>query len=151
MSRIRMRSKNGQRNSVPHSCGCVWFCCFSRQAAIFPGRPKPADKPVPADQVVDFVGLYRQNCAGCHGADGKLGPAPPLNDPIFLSIVPDSVAAQCDQRRTAGNAHAGLRRERGGFADRRAGERPGGRHQAAMGRRPISRMVQRRPYSVDDR
>jgi cytochrome c oxidase cbb3-type subunit III len=29
-------------------------------------------------------------CAGCHGADGKLGPAPPLNDPLFLSIVPDA-------------------------------------------------------------
>ena len=29
-------------------------------------------------------------CAGCHGADGKLGPAPPLNDPVFLAIVPDA-------------------------------------------------------------
>lgn len=54
-----------------------------------PGRPDPADRPVPAEQVVDFRPLYTMNCAGCHGADGKLGPAPPLNDPIFLSIVPD--------------------------------------------------------------
>jgi cytochrome c oxidase cbb3-type subunit 3 len=45
---------------------------------------------VPADQVMDFGALYATNCAGCHGADGKLGPAPPLNDPIFLAIVPDS-------------------------------------------------------------
>jgi cytochrome c oxidase cbb3-type subunit 3/ubiquinol-cytochrome c reductase cytochrome c subunit len=29
-------------------------------------------------------------CAGCHGVDGKLGPAPSLNDPIFLAIVPDA-------------------------------------------------------------
>jgi mono/diheme cytochrome c family protein len=56
-----------------------------------PGKPKPADKPISADQVVDFDGLYRQNCAGCHGADGKLGPAPPLNNTVFLSIVPDRV------------------------------------------------------------
>ena len=55
-----------------------------------PGRPNPADRPVPADQVVQFAALYKQNCAGCHGADGKLGPAPPLNDPIFLAIVPDA-------------------------------------------------------------
>jgi mono/diheme cytochrome c family protein len=54
-----------------------------------PGRPDPADRPVPAEQVVDFRPLYTMNCAGCHGADGRLGPAPPLNDPIFLSIVPD--------------------------------------------------------------
>ena len=55
------------------------------------GKPRLADKPVSADKIVDFDRLYRQNCAGCHGADGKLGPAPPLNDPVFLSIVPDSV------------------------------------------------------------
>jgi cytochrome c oxidase cbb3-type subunit 3 len=54
-----------------------------------PGRPDPADKPVPADQVVEFAVLYRQNCSGCHGADGKLGPAPPLNDPLFRAIVPE--------------------------------------------------------------
>jgi len=55
-----------------------------------PGRPNPADHPVPADQVKDFGALYATRCAGCHGADGKLGPAPPLNDPLFLAIVPDA-------------------------------------------------------------
>src|SRR5262245_61708089 len=55
-----------------------------------PGRPDPADRPVPADQVFDFALLYGQNCAGCHGADGKLGPAPPLNDPLFRQIVPEA-------------------------------------------------------------
>jgi mono/diheme cytochrome c family protein len=55
----------------------------------FPGRPKPADRPVPADKVLDFAVLYRENCAGCHGADGKLGPAPPLNDSLFRAIVPE--------------------------------------------------------------
>jgi mono/diheme cytochrome c family protein len=55
-----------------------------------PGQPTPADRPVPADQIADFDVLYKMHCAGCHGADGKLGPAPPLNDPIFLAIVPDA-------------------------------------------------------------
>lgn len=54
-----------------------------------PGRPNPADRPVPADQVTNFGVLYATHCTGCHGLDGKLGPAPPLNDPIFLAIVPD--------------------------------------------------------------
>jgi mono/diheme cytochrome c family protein len=54
-----------------------------------PGQPKPADRPVPADQVADFDTLYKTHCAGCHGADGKFGPGPPLNDPLFLAIVPD--------------------------------------------------------------
>jgi cytochrome c oxidase cbb3-type subunit III len=58
-----------------------------------PGKPKLAAKPIAADKVVDFNVLYSQNCAGCHGADGRLGPAPPLNDAIFLAIVPDRVLA----------------------------------------------------------
>ena len=44
---------------------------------------------MPQDQVIHFDALYATRCAGCHGADGKLGPAPPLNDPLFLAIVPD--------------------------------------------------------------
>jgi cytochrome c oxidase cbb3-type subunit III len=55
-----------------------------------PGRPNPANRPVPADRVMDFDVLYSKHCAGCHGTDGELGPAPPLNDPIFLAIVPDA-------------------------------------------------------------
>ena len=56
----------------------------------FPGKPREADRPVPADQVESFNALYGVRCAGCHGIDGKLGPAPPLNDPLFLAIVPDA-------------------------------------------------------------
>jgi cytochrome c oxidase cbb3-type subunit 3 len=55
-----------------------------------PGQPDPAHRPVPADRVLDFNALYQTRCAGCHGADGKLGPAPPLNGPLFLAIVPDA-------------------------------------------------------------
>jgi mono/diheme cytochrome c family protein len=55
----------------------------------FPGRPDPADRPAPPEQSLEFAVLYGQNCAGCHGRDGKLGPAPPLNDALFRSIVPD--------------------------------------------------------------
>jgi mono/diheme cytochrome c family protein len=43
------------------------------------------------DQQLTFGPLYRANCSGCHGADGNLGPAPPLNNSTFLAIVPDDV------------------------------------------------------------
>jgi cytochrome c oxidase cbb3-type subunit 3/ubiquinol-cytochrome c reductase cytochrome c subunit len=56
----------------------------------FPGKPREADRPVRADELTSFDALYGMRCAGCHGVDGKLGPAPSLNDPIFLAIVPDS-------------------------------------------------------------
>jgi cytochrome c oxidase cbb3-type subunit 3 len=35
-----------------------------------------------------FEALYRRNCAGCHGADGRLGAARPLHDPVYLALIP---------------------------------------------------------------
>jgi cytochrome c oxidase cbb3-type subunit III len=35
-----------------------------------------------------FTELYGQFCTGCHGTDGRLGAARPLNDPIYLALVP---------------------------------------------------------------
>ena len=71
-------------------CHLVTLSLLLATGCDLPGRPNPADRPVPADQVKDFGALYATRCAGCHGADGKLGPAPPLNDPIFLAVVPDA-------------------------------------------------------------
>jgi cytochrome c oxidase cbb3-type subunit 3 len=79
-----------------------------------PGKPDPADRPVPADQVVEFNALFQTNCAGCHGAEGKLGPAPPLNDPIFLSIVPDAELLRVISEGRPGTPMAAFARERGG-------------------------------------
>jgi cytochrome c oxidase cbb3-type subunit 3 len=52
-----------------------------------PGKPDKADQPRTPQEVVEFAPLFKQNCSGCHGAAGKLGPAPPLNDPIFRAIA----------------------------------------------------------------
>jgi mono/diheme cytochrome c family protein len=72
---------------------CKGNCVLPLLAALAAGcgQPDPADRPVPANEVKDFGQLYSTHCAGCHGGDGKLGPAPPLNDPLFLTIVPDEV------------------------------------------------------------
>jgi mono/diheme cytochrome c family protein len=40
-------------------------------------------------QVTDFNVLYGENCAGCHGSQGKGGAAIPLSDPVFLTIADD--------------------------------------------------------------
>jgi mono/diheme cytochrome c family protein len=85
------RSTNEGRPLVTLSpCHLVTLSLLLVAGCDLPGRPNPADRPVPADQVLDFDALYATRCAGCHGADGKLGPAPPLDDPLFLAIVPDA-------------------------------------------------------------
>lgn len=42
------------------------------------------------NQILDFDVLYQQNCSGCHGNNGKNGPAPPIGDPIYLAVADDA-------------------------------------------------------------
>jgi mono/diheme cytochrome c family protein len=79
-----------------------------------PGKPNPADQPKLPDQVVDFGVLFRQNCVGCHGVNGELGPAPPLNDPLFLAIVPDEELLRVIGSGRAGTSMPAFSREKGG-------------------------------------
>ncbi len=58
------------------------------------GKPDAIDAYKRPDKIVNFDFLYQRNCAGCHGADGKLGPAPPLNDALFAALVTDAELKQ---------------------------------------------------------
>jgi len=54
------------------------------------GQPQKGSEPVAPNQVVDFGTLYAQNCAGCHGAEGRGGASIPLANPVFLAIVDEN-------------------------------------------------------------
>src|ERR1700757_138631 len=56
-----------------------------------PGVYRTEPAVVPPSEVVDFKQIYGQNCAGCHGADGKGGAAIALANPVFLAIADDTV------------------------------------------------------------
>src|ERR1700674_1053236 len=64
--------------------------------------PRADSKVVPPSEVFDFRVLYGQNCAGCHGVEGKGGAAIALANPVFLAIADESVI-----RRTASNGVPG--------------------------------------------
>jgi cytochrome c oxidase cbb3-type subunit 3 len=53
-----------------------------------PGRPRQTNRSALPSHITAFTELYGQFCAGCHGADGRLGAARPLNDPVYLALVP---------------------------------------------------------------
>ena len=57
--------------------------------ARLPGQPTEAQRWRAPAEVTDFNQLYVQNCAGCHGVEGRLGAARSLNDPLYLSFVTD--------------------------------------------------------------
>jgi mono/diheme cytochrome c family protein len=53
-----------------------------------PGKPRPAEREPLPSEVMTFDALFSRNCAGCHGANGRLGAARALNDPVYLALVP---------------------------------------------------------------
>lgn len=56
-----------------------------------PGRPQPAHRELRPDAVESFAVLFAQNCAGCHGREGKGNAALPLANPVYLAIADDAV------------------------------------------------------------
>lgn len=55
-----------------------------------PGRPTQTELPLRPTNISDFATLYGENCAGCHGADGKSGAAIAMNNPVYLAIIDDA-------------------------------------------------------------
>jgi mono/diheme cytochrome c family protein len=56
-----------------------------------PGKPTAEDVELEPRQVRDFATLFRQNCSGCHGTEGKGSGAMALNNPTYLAIASDGV------------------------------------------------------------
>jgi cytochrome c oxidase cbb3-type subunit 3 len=54
------------------------------------GQPQKGSEPVAPNKVVDFGILYAQNCAGCHGAEGRGGASIALANPVYLAIVDEN-------------------------------------------------------------
>jgi mono/diheme cytochrome c family protein len=51
------------------------------------GQPRKDSEIVAPSQVFEFTTLYAENCAGCHGAQGRGGAALALGDPVYLALV----------------------------------------------------------------
>jgi cytochrome c oxidase cbb3-type subunit 3/ubiquinol-cytochrome c reductase cytochrome c subunit len=79
-----------------------------------PGKPTEADRPLRPEQVRDFATLYGDNCAGCHGADGKLAAARPLNDPLYLAVAGADRLRQITAGGVAGSLMPGFAISAGG-------------------------------------
>jgi len=55
-----------------------------------PGQPqKGSEIPAPS-QVLEFSTLYAENCAACHGAEGRGGAGIALADPEYLAIIDEA-------------------------------------------------------------
>jgi mono/diheme cytochrome c family protein len=80
-----------------------------------PGKPAPGPEVPRPDSVLDPVVLFNQNCQGCHGADGKNGPAMMLSDPVYLAIVSDDTLRSTISKGRPGTAMSAFAQKEGGM------------------------------------
>ena len=85
------------------------------------------------DSVLDPVVLYSENCAGCHGAEGKNGPAMALSDPVYLAIVDDDTLRTTISKGRPGTAMSAFAQKEGGMLTDEADQRDHSRHPRALG------------------
>jgi len=86
--------------------GCIGLGCDP------PGKPLPAQQE--EQQANTFEALYAQSCSGCHGADGKNGPARPLNSALYLAIIPRETLRATIENGRPGTAMPAWERSKGG-------------------------------------
>src|SRR5271167_2668190 len=86
-------------------CGC----------ADAPGKRLAAGTPIVPSEISDFNVLYGDNCAGCHGTDGRGGAAIPLDDPVYLAIADDAVLRRAATNGIPGTSMPAFAQSAGGM------------------------------------
>lgn len=76
-----------------------------------PGKPGMEIAPA---EVTDFNILFSENCAGCHGVNGRNGAGRPLNDPLYLAIIPRQTLQNIIENGRVGTAMPAWLRSQGG-------------------------------------
>lgn len=76
-----------------------------------PGKPSAPTTPA---EITDFHTLFSENCSGCHGPNGKEGPGRPLNDPLYLAVIPRDTLKSIIENGRPGTAMPAWARSQGG-------------------------------------
>ena len=78
---------------------------------------EPPGKPgveITSADITDFNTLFGANCAGCHGVNGRYGAGRPLNDPLYLAIIPRQTLQYVIENGRKGTAMPAWARSQGG-------------------------------------
>lgn len=94
-------------------CLCVALCAVL--GCELHGKPGPGPEVPNPDTVLDSQVLYSQNCAGCHGADGRKGAAPAIGDPVYLALASDDAMRSVISKGRPGTAMSAFAQKEGGM------------------------------------
>jgi cytochrome c oxidase cbb3-type subunit III len=79
------------------------------------GQPNKGSQVLAPNEVLDFGTLYAQNCAGCHGAEGRGGAAIALANPVYLAIADDAAVRKVIANGAPGTAMPAFAESAGGM------------------------------------
>jgi len=79
------------------------------------GQPRKGSETLAPNEVLDFATLYGENCAGCHGVEGKGGAAIALADPVYLAIADEAVIRKVVAKGIPGTAMPAFAESAGGM------------------------------------
>jgi cytochrome c oxidase cbb3-type subunit 3/ubiquinol-cytochrome c reductase cytochrome c subunit len=101
-----------------HTGFCLALCCALCLGCVgcadAPGYPGPGPEVPRPDQVLDFATLYKRNCAGCHGTNGKNGAAISLSNPVYLAFAGEATVRTITANGVAGKLMPGFAQSSGG-------------------------------------
>jgi cytochrome c oxidase cbb3-type subunit 3 len=79
------------------------------------GQPSKGSEPLAPNEVMNFGTLYTENCAGCHGVEGRGGAAIAPSDPVYLAIADDAAIRNVIAKGRPGTAMPAFAQSSGGM------------------------------------
>jgi cytochrome c oxidase cbb3-type subunit III len=79
------------------------------------GQPRKGSETLAPNEVLEFGTLYAENCAGCHGAEGRGGAAIALANPVYLAIANDAAIRKAIANGVRGTAMPAFAESAGGM------------------------------------
>jgi mono/diheme cytochrome c family protein len=90
-------------------------CMAAAGCSRIPGRPGPGPEVVRPDEILDFPALYKQNCAACHGENGRNGAAISLANPVYLAVAGEETLQQAIAKGVPGKLMPPFAKSAGGM------------------------------------
>ena len=98
------------------------LCVFTALAALVSwgcgaphGQPSKGSEVLAPNEVLEFNTLYAENCAACHGAEGRGGAAIALANPVYLAIANDAAIRKVITNGVRGTAMPAFAENAGGM------------------------------------
>jgi cytochrome c oxidase cbb3-type subunit 3 len=79
------------------------------------GQPQKGSETLAPSEVLEFGTLYADNCAGCHGAEGRGGAAIALADPVYLGIADQAAMRKVIAKGVSGTSMPAFAQSAGGM------------------------------------